>query len=257
MDSSERSNNARNNGGTLQQQGELTFQNLRYIITVFATSSDVLSIEAEQKSDGARWRGSFSSRSKSHYLHACMRIWSSFCLCGSLFYLEKKILYKVSVSNFDALDIEDMTQRTGNYKKFSVFVKMLYSAILQESDSVFVDLLTYSDLESLKSRKTRTSDRSKQSLNNNKRFLILTYVGEFDRIHYPLPLAQEEILEPDILRRTIKRLRIEVESLRRQLDVSQGQGMGPESSLVPIGGDEDEKDKLRTENRKLLTQVET
>ena len=45
-----------------------------------------------------------------------------------------------------------MTQRIGSYKKFSVFVKMLYSAILQDSDSVFVDLLTNNDLEDLKCR---------------------------------------------------------------------------------------------------------
>jgi hypothetical protein len=45
-----------------------------------------------------------------------------------------------------------MTQRIGSYKKFSVFVKMLYSAILQDSDSVFVDLLTNHDLEDLKCR---------------------------------------------------------------------------------------------------------
>lgn len=43
-------------------------------------------------------------------------------------------------------DIEDITQKTGNYKRFPVFVKMLRSAINRESDSVFVDLLTYSDL---------------------------------------------------------------------------------------------------------------
>lgn len=45
-----------------------------------------------------------------------------------------------------APDIEEITQKTGNYKRFSVFVKMLASALLQQSDSVFVDLLTYSDL---------------------------------------------------------------------------------------------------------------
>lgn len=49
-------------------------------------------------------------------------------------------------------DIEEITHKTGNLKKFSVFVKMLRSAILQESDSVFVDLLTYQDFEMLKNR---------------------------------------------------------------------------------------------------------
>lgn len=44
-------------------------------------------------------------------------------------------------------DIEDITAKTGNFKKFHVFVKMLLSAIKHASDSVFMDLLTYQDLE--------------------------------------------------------------------------------------------------------------
>jgi coiled-coil domain-containing protein 61 len=40
-------------------------------------------------------------------------------------------------------DIEDLTTKTGNFKKFPVFVKMLISAVKQGSDSVFIDLLTY------------------------------------------------------------------------------------------------------------------
>lgn len=40
-------------------------------------------------------------------------------------------------------DVEDITAKTGNFKKFSVFHKMLTSALRQASDSVFVDLLTY------------------------------------------------------------------------------------------------------------------
>lgn len=51
-----------------------------------------------------------------------------------------------------ALDIEDMTANTGNVKKFSVFVNMLWAALRGSTDSVFVDLLTASDLESLRSR---------------------------------------------------------------------------------------------------------
>jgi hypothetical protein len=50
-------------------------------------------------------------------------------------------------------DVEDITQKTGNYKKFSVFVQMLTSALAQRSESVFVDLLTYTDLEMLKARR--------------------------------------------------------------------------------------------------------
>ena len=42
--------------------------------------------------------------------------------------------------------IESMTSKTGSFKKFDVFVQMLRSALWQQSETVFVDLLTYSDL---------------------------------------------------------------------------------------------------------------
>jgi hypothetical protein len=50
-------------------------------------------------------------------------------------------------------DIEEITHKAGNYKKFIVFIKMLCAAFTEEKDSIlYVDLLTYSDLEMLKVR---------------------------------------------------------------------------------------------------------
>ena len=43
-------------------------------------------------------------------------------------------------------DIEDVTRKTGNFKRFGVFVKMLVSALENSSDAVHLDLLTYADL---------------------------------------------------------------------------------------------------------------
>lgn len=43
--------------------------------------------------------------------------------------------------------------------------------------------------------------------NSSKRYLILTYAVEFDRVHYPLPLALVQSPTPDVLQRTIRRLR--------------------------------------------------
>jgi hypothetical protein len=40
--------------------------------------------------------------------------------------------------------------------------------------------------------------------------LILTYAGEFDRAHYPLPLAHDPDPSPAALRRTVERLRAEL-----------------------------------------------
>lgn len=39
------------------------------------------------------------------------------------------------------------------------------------------------------------------------RYLILTYAAEYDRVHYPLPLAYVESPEREQLERTIDRLR--------------------------------------------------
>ena len=42
--------------------------------------------------------------------------------------------------------IESITRKTGNVKRFQVFTQMLESALLNRSDSVCVDVLTYEDL---------------------------------------------------------------------------------------------------------------
>jgi coiled-coil domain-containing protein 61 len=48
--------------------------------------------------------------------------------------------------------VEEITQKTGSFKRFPIFVRMLRSAVSQESESVFVDLLSYTDLEALKNK---------------------------------------------------------------------------------------------------------
>jgi coiled-coil domain-containing protein 61 len=53
-------------------------------------------------------------------------------------------------NSFPAQYIEEITQKTGNSKKFPVFVKMLLTSLESKSDSVFVDILTRHDLEMLK-----------------------------------------------------------------------------------------------------------
>lgn len=81
------------------------------------------------------------------------------------------------------LDIEEITHKAGNYKKFSVFIRMLSAAFTEEKDSVlYVDLLTSSDLELLKARKSGgvggISNPNSQAIISNKRYVILTYSGK-------------------------------------------------------------------------------
>ena len=99
-----------------------------------------------------------------------------------------------------------MTQKTGNFKKFNVFVRMLATALKrdQKSEVVFADLLTYADLEMLRSRQTR-KPLNTAARPNNKRYLILTYAVEFDRVHYPLPLSHVDEPPVHALNATIRR----------------------------------------------------
>ena len=50
--------------------------------------------------------------------------------------------------------VEEITNKAGNFKKFTVFVKMLQAALKREqSDEVVIDLLTQQDLAMIKARK--------------------------------------------------------------------------------------------------------
>uniref|UniRef100_A0A5F4WBX5 Centrosomal protein CCDC61 n=1 Tax=Callithrix jacchus TaxID=9483 RepID=A0A5F4WBX5_CALJA len=118
---------------------------------------------------------------------------------------------------FDAGFIEDLTHKTGNFKQFNIFCHMLESALTQSSESVTLDLLTYTDLESLRNRKMGgrpgpLAPRSAQL--NSKRYLILIYSVEFDRIHYPLPLPYQGKPDPVVLQGIIRSLKEELGRLQ-------------------------------------------
>ncbi|NXU94771.1 CCD61 protein, partial [Xiphorhynchus elegans] len=117
---------------------------------------------------------------------------------------------------FDAAFIEDLTRKTGNFKQFGIFCSMLESALMQSSESVSLELLTYADLETLRSRKVGAvawPPRSTSSPLSTKRYLILIYSVEFDRIHYPLPLPYAGRLDRVTL---VQELREELVQLRAQ-----------------------------------------
>jgi coiled-coil domain-containing protein 61 len=126
---------------------------------------------------------------------------------------------------------------------------MLHSAVLQQSDAVYVDLLTYQDLELLKSRKAAAASgaaaaaatqQQRQLPANNKRYLILTYASEFDRVHYPLPLLHEG--QPDS-----QRLRGVIQQLRQQLeDVLAGQQQQQQQSRQQLSSARQRSGQVRS-----------
>lgn len=117
--------------------------------------------------------------------------------------------------DFQQKYIEEITNKAGSYKKFSIFIKMLLAALKGEQrDEVSVDLLTQGDLALIKQRKQ--ADLSSAQLDHSevdpqqKRYLILTLNGEFEKVHFPMPLSFLE--EPDIatLRKTFTRMQSEM-----------------------------------------------
>ncbi|KAH3854892.1 hypothetical protein DPMN_097451 [Dreissena polymorpha] len=98
---------------------------------------------------------------------------------------------------------------------------MLESGIIQASESVSLDLLTYADLESLRQRKSGSAAKPAAAQQrtvslNSKRYLILTYTVEFDRIHYPLPLPYVGKPDPRQLQEQVRNLRAEIKALKTQ-----------------------------------------
>ena len=117
----------------------------------------------------------------------------------------------VYTGKFSSTYIEEMTKKTGNYKKFTLFITMLNMAVNPSYHSnhsttihsnVLIDVLTYNDLQLLKQHKYGTNNNNTTAVSlpaatatvqhNNKRYFILTYSNEFDRVHYPLPLKADE-----------------------------------------------------------------
>uniref|UniRef100_A0A8C6R5S5 Coiled-coil domain containing 61 n=1 Tax=Nannospalax galili TaxID=1026970 RepID=A0A8C6R5S5_NANGA len=133
-------------------QVDYIFRGVEHAVRV-VVSGQVLELEVEDRMTADQWRGEFD--------------WSE---------LRR---------NFSSHPvIEDLTHKTGNFKQFSIFCNMLESALTQNSESVTLDLLTYTDLESLRSRKLgghpgSLAPRSAQL--KSKRYLILIYSVEFDR----------------------------------------------------------------------------
>ncbi|OQS07446.1 viable flagellar protein number 3 [Thraustotheca clavata] len=147
--------------------------------------------------------------------------------------------------HFPAVYVEELTKKTGNFKRFYTFVNMLVSALNHKSDSVFIDLLTYSDLELYRKRKlgksTLADSGATSAHSNNKRYLILTYAVEFDRVHYPLPLNYIDNPAPEVLQRTILRL-------KQSLAEARGDGGQPDKQLHAL---QDENNSLRLQIQQL------
>eukprot|EP00747_Dinoflagellata_sp_TGD_P164558 gnl/TRDRNA2_/TRDRNA2_184647_c0_seq1.p1 gnl/TRDRNA2_/TRDRNA2_184647_c0~~gnl/TRDRNA2_/TRDRNA2_184647_c0_seq1.p1 ORF type:complete len:669 (-),score=94.82 gnl/TRDRNA2_/TRDRNA2_184647_c0_seq1:24-1967(-) len=156
-------------------------------------------------------------------------------------------------SKFAQRFIEEITQRTGNAKKFDVFVRMMLSALAQESDAVYLDVLTARDLEMLRRHANPQGPPTTSAAGaSDKRYLILTYRAEFDKVHYPLPLSLEERSEEETLRAAVSHLRSELADAQKTIATLQ-----EARSLVPGGGNANSEAALQRENADLAAALRT
>ncbi|KAF7269384.1 hypothetical protein GWI33_017587 [Rhynchophorus ferrugineus] len=149
--------------------------------------------------------------------------------------------------SYDATYIENLTQKTGNFKQFDIFVAMIKSGLLRTSESVNLDLLTFEDLELLRSRKIT---KSVIPASSNKRYLIITYVVEFDKIRYPLPLEYCGPPDPVILQSTIRRLEVELAKTKEELIMKNNNGEARKMYFL-----QQRVDELVEENRSLQEEI--
>jgi hypothetical protein len=80
-------------------------------------------------------------------------------------------------------------------------------------------------------------------------------------VHYPLPLMHEDNPEPEALKRTIRRLRDELEdvkgTLQKKLDETDQKFVDDEGSIRNNAIESAELRKLKTENSRLTSQVQS
>ncbi|XP_019475253.1 coiled-coil domain-containing protein 61 isoform X2 [Meleagris gallopavo] len=133
--------------------------------------------------------------------------------------VEERRSTKLWRGRFDAASVEDLTRKTGNFKQFGIFCSMLEAALMKSSEAVSLELLTYGDLEALRCCKAGLATRVPPPTSplSSKRYLILVYCVEFDRIHYPLPLPYFGEADVAVLRHLVQEQQDELAHLRDEL----------------------------------------
>jgi len=117
--------------------------------------------------------------------------------------------------NFEAKYIEEMSSKAGSHKSFPIFIKMLFTGFSKQSEGVKIDLIGANNIEQMRSN-NRNDNLNTSNLSNTtvsdfaksqKKYLIISYSSEFEKVNFPLPLSFITNPPTEIVKRTIDRLR--------------------------------------------------
>ena len=112
--------------------------------------------------------------------------------------------------------VMEISTKTGHNLPFEEFWSLLIRALEQKDITCYVDVLSSQDLLSLKQKSSgQPANPAKATSKSNKRYLILTYMANDQKFHYPLALACKELpLNVGQLKQIYGDLRVELESAR-------------------------------------------
>lgn len=103
----------------------------------------------------------------------------------------------------------DISRKTGYELSAGKFVEVLRKALSQREIDCYIDILTSEDLENLKNKKSGLQKKPSSSSSSNKRYLILTYMTNESKFHYPLSLSASKLDLPlDRLKQIYSDLRV-------------------------------------------------
>ncbi|KAK8886015.1 Coiled-coil domain-containing protein 61 [Tritrichomonas musculus] len=127
---------------------------------------------------------------------------------------------------FTAAYIEEITVKSGAFKRLPIFWQILLMACqnTDTSPALTIDIYTATELQNMvafsapliKSPKSPPNSQS-DIIYEDKIFLIITQISDFDKIRYPLPLAYTPFTNDELML-SVRRLYKENEKLKGMLD---------------------------------------
>lgn len=130
---------------------------------------------------------------------------------------------------FTSAYIEEITAKSGGFKRLPVFWKV-FSMVCQNTDTspaLEIDIYTATELQNMvafsapliKSQTIapNSTSQTENIIYDDKIFLIITQISDFDKIRYPLPLLYTPFTNDELIL-TVRRLYKENEKLKGILD---------------------------------------
>lgn len=127
---------------------------------------------------------------------------------------------------FTSSYIEEITARSGGFKRLPVFWKIFLMACqnTDTSPALEIDVYTATELQNivafstpLMKSQTNSISQTENIIYDDKLFLIITQISDFDKVRYPLPLLYTPFTNDELML-SVRRLYKENEKLKGMLD---------------------------------------